>query len=320
MSARMKAQIRATLEAEISAVRALRAQVGPDLYAAIHAIADREGNILITGLGKSSYVAMKMAASLVSFGIRAQFLNPVEAFHGDSGIVESGGILIAFSASGETAEVVRLAKHLKAKMKTTVIAITAKRRSTLGKLADHVLQLEITSEGSPGDVAPMASVTASMAAADLIISGLLSGTTFDPHQFARHHPGGSLGLSLRSVQEVMVSGKACPLIDETASLHEALKVMTKKRLGIVGVCNAQGTLTGVITDGDIRRFLLVGNVVEGATARSLMSKNPKVILPDATLREGLSLMERHKITSLFVTDAKRIPSGILHIHHLLEQS
>lgn len=315
---RIQSAIRKTLRAELAAVRALGPVVDDRMVDAVDALAGAEAGIFVTGLGKSSYVAMKMAASLVSFGVRAQYLHPVEALHGDSGTLGQGCALVAFSYSGETAEVVRIAKYAQSRMGVSVIAVTGSPASSLARLADHHLRLQIADEGSPENVAPMASVTASLVVADLLTAGLLSLVPFDPHQFARYHPGGSLGLALRRVDTVMADGALVPLVDTHAPLKKALKVMSDKRLGIVGVTDARGALKGVITDGDVRRFLMRG-VREGSeTAGSVMSARPKSVPPEASLREALALMEKHKITALFVLDAAKKPVGLLHIHHILE--
>lgn len=315
--------IRKTLRAEQAALRALSGAVDDSFLAAVDTLAGSQGSILVTGLGKSSYVAMKMAASLVSFGVRAQFLNAVEAMHGDSGVVEEGSVLVAFSYSGETAEVVRIVRYVKGKMSAKVIAITGKSRSTLAKLADHHIALTITDEGSPENVAPMASVTASLAVADMLTSGLLSKSSFDPRKFAHYHPGGSLGLKLRRVAEVMQRDAQVPIVAEDAPFREALTVMSAKHkgaTGIVGVTGARGALVGVVTDGDVRRFMAHG-IPSGTTRiKELMTKRPKLINEDASLAEALHLMETHRITGLFVVDGKRRPVGLLHIHHILEHS
>lgn len=318
MDRKLKAAITRTLDAELAAVRALKGSLDERFFKAVDTLAAREGNIIVTGLGKSSFVAMKMAASLTSFGIRAHFINPVEAMHGDAGNMEPGGVLVAFSSSGATAEVVRFAKYAKTKMQMKVIVITAKPRSPLGVLADHIVPLTITDEGSPESVAPMASVTASLVASDLLISGLLARTEFSKHRFAQFHPGGSLGLSLAKVEDAMHTGKHVPLVASDAKLGEALRVMSAKRLGIVGVTDAKGRLAGVVTDGDVRRFLMKKQNSAGtAPVTEAMTARPKSVKTDASLKDALAIMEKHRITALFILDAAKKPTGVLHIHDLL---
>lgn len=275
----------------------------------------RKGRIIVTGVGKSSFIGMKLAASLTSLGHPALFLHPVEAVHGDVGVISKDDVLIAFSFSGNSSEVVRIVEYVKRQFSIPIIAITGSRRSSLAALSSTVIKLSVSDEGSPGNVAPLASTTAALVAGDLLARGLADMTPFSLEQFALNHPGGAIGLSLARVEERMRVGDRVPQVSVSALLKDAIGEIERTRSGIVGITKS-GRLAGVITDGDIRRFVAKYGSIKGREASVCMTKRPKTISKDATLADALHLMETFKITALFVTAGGSV-AGLIHIHDIL---
>lgn len=310
-------RLRFTLKNEIKAISSLNHILGKNFYKAVEILSKIKGKIIVSGIGKSGYIGMKMSSTLTSLGIPSVFLHPLEALHGDLGIVGREDALIAVSYSGETKEILKIVNHLK-KHYIPVIAITGRRKSSLSKLSEVSLNFRIDSEGSPFNLAPMASVTATLVIGDLLAVALSSKRGFTQKEFADLHPGGSLGLQLSKVEELMTKGKNTPIVKIGFSLKEVLEEITKKRLGITAVVNKQGKLTGVITDGDIRRFLLTGKSSDNLRAKDLMTERPKTIDKSDSLQAALSKMELYKITSLFVVDRNKKPVGTIHMHSIIE--
>lgn len=306
-----------TLRNEQKALTALNKILDKNFDKAISLLSARAGRIIVSGVGKSGFIGMKMAATLTSLGQRAIFLHPVEAIHGDLGYVSPGDCVIALSFSGESPEMVKLVKLLRQDFDVTVISITKKRNSSLGKISDVTIELPVKEEGSPYGVAPMASTTATLAVGDLIASALTSPKVFRKDHFARLHPGGGLALSLKKVREFMTGGRDTPLIKDSKTVWDALAAMSKKVLGVTGVVNKKGILVGVITDGDIRRFLLSEKCDLNEPLVKAMSRKPKSISTDSTLEAALKYMEKYRITSLFVLNKRNKPVGIIHIHDIL---
>jgi arabinose-5-phosphate isomerase len=289
----------------------------PALSRAEELIRKRKGEIIVTGIGKSGYIGQKIAATLTSLGQRALFLHPAEAIHGDIGALSKGDVVVALSYSGESKEVVRIVRYAKANFNVSVVAMCKSRSSSLGKLADCCIEVSVRHEGSPNELAPMASTTATLVLGDML-AAMLTEPNFKEGHFAKFHPGGALGLKFKHAGQSMRSGAAMPLVREDAPLPAVLRIISSKKLGATGVLDSKGGLSGIVTDGDIRRFLLRNKGVEGARARDLMTKRPKHITESASLAEALELMERHKITHLFVVTKARRPIGILHIHDIVE--
>jgi arabinose-5-phosphate isomerase len=276
----------------------------------------REGKIVLTGVGKSGYIAMKVAATLTSLGSFASFLHPTEAMHGDLGGVSSGDVVIAFSYSGNTRELVECLRHLRNTCAISIIGITKSETSLLGKLSDYVLPVTISEEGCPLNLAPMASTTTMLAIGDALAAGITEPTTFTNRDFARFHPSGTLGLSLTPVSE---RARMCDDIHvhHHTPLHETLVTMGVIGKGIVAVVDDAGSLVGSITDGDIRRFIVMYGTSEGKRALDVMSREPKSIEQTQSLKDALVIMESHKITSLFVVDESGRPQGVIHIHDIV---
>lgn len=287
----------------------------PALEDGARLLCERKGTIAVTGIGKSGFIGKKIAATFTSLGQRAVFLHPVEAVHGDIGFLSKGDVLIALSYSGESKEVVKITAYAKKQFSVQVIALTKSRTSSLGKLADVVAEVHTISEGSPNGQAPMASTTATLVLGDMLAAMLVDNTFKDQH-YAQFHPGGALGLNLKKVRDVFETDRSVPFVLEKDFIGTVLEEMTQKELGITGVLNTRGKLVGVITDGDIRRALLRNADMRAITARDIMTKEPKHVRDTMSLKEALSEMETHRITSLFVIGAQSRPIGIIHIHDI----
>lgn len=276
------------------------------------------GTIIVSGVGKSAAIATKAAATLTSLGHPSIFLDPVAALHGDSGIIRASGALITISFSGETKELLRMAAHMKKIGKLPMIAITGRMQSPLAVLADATLIIPAKKEGSPHELAPMASTTASLVLCDMLAAALTDPKKFDRHAFARIHPGGSLGLSLTAVSAMMRPLEKTPRILATVTFGEALSVMTEGGLGVTALVSPKGMLEGVLTDGDVRRILLAHDAPKRMRVGALMMKRPKSVKRSATLKEAVAEMEKYKITALFVTERGRL-AGIIHLHDIVER-
>ncbi len=309
-----------TLKAEELALKSIKKSLGTSFFKIIEEIKKREGNIILTGIGKSGFIAEKIGATLTSLGHKSSYMHPVEALHGDVGFVSPGDILIALSYSGESAEIVKLVKHLKEDFKITIISLTKNKKSSLGKISDRVIEVQVKDEGCPIGVAPMASTTAMLVMGDIIASALTSPEEFKKDNFARFHPGGGIALGLKKVSEVMKNGENIPMVKINADFPTVLQEINVKKLGITGVRDDKNKLKGIITDGDIRRFLIKNHSFLRITAKDIMTVSPKCISKDISLKEALSKMEKYKITTLFVIDNKKNPVGVIHIHDILEKN
>ncbi len=317
--ANIKKRILQSLKMELKAVSEL-SKSSSDIIAAINLLAQRKGKIVVTGVGKSAFVGMKMAATLTSLGNHAFFLHPVDALHGDSGMILDGDIVVAISFSGESPEILKAIKHIKKIFSIKIVAITGNGKSSLGKLADKNIVIKVVDEGSPRNLAPMASTTASMVVSDLIAVGLVNPKRFKEIHFAKFHPSGNLGLMLKKVREIMHRGREVPKIAENSSFRKAINEINGKKKGIVAVVDRYGRLLGVVTDGDVRRFFAIHDSLSNILVRDVMTKEPKIISGDNSLRDALEKMEIHKITNLFVTDRNRKVEGILHLHDIITSS
>jgi len=309
--------IRRTLEAELLAVQALAETAVPMVRNAVALLKGRTGKIVVIGVGKSGYVGMKLAASLTSLGQLAVFLHPVEALHGDLGAVARGDVAIVFSHSGKSTEVIKIVKYIRDELKAEVIVITGSPEAPLTEHADAVISYRLVSEGCPLELAPMASTTASLVIGDLIASGLTASSSFQREDFARFHPGGSLGLSLKYVDILLTSPVSVPRVERASPFRDVVATIDKHKLGITAVVDG-GKLVGSVTDGDVRRIITRGEPIESLTAAEVMHEGPKTVRRSNTLLEALSLMEDHKITSLFVVDERGALEGVIHMHHIIK--
>jgi arabinose-5-phosphate isomerase len=304
---------RGILHDEARALDALADSLGDDFTRAVQLILESTGKLIVSGLGKSGHVSRKIAATFASTGTTATFLHLAEAIHGDLGIASSGDVAILVSLSGSTAELEPVIDHFQA-VAIPIVAITGNPRSPLAEAADARLILPHWPEVGPEAVAPTTSTTMTLALGDALAMTVMRQKGFTRTDFGRLHPGGTLGARLKPVRRLMHSGDQVPLIRHDSSMHDAVVVMTEKRLGVVGVTDDCGRLVGVITDGDLRR-----NIERGLDhpAAEFMTRDPKTIAPDNLVADALSMFDEHRITILFVVeetpDGKR-PLGVLHIH------
>jgi arabinose-5-phosphate isomerase len=303
------------LEIEAAAIRGLLSQIDESFDRAVTLIGGCRGRVVCTGMGKSGLVMRKVAATLSSTGTPSLFLHPAEAIHGDLGAVVAGDVVIAGSFTGRTQELLRLAELLK-RLSIPLVVATGDPQSPLALLADIHLPMAIAEEACPLNLAPTASTTALLALGDALAMALLEARGFTPDDFARLHPGGSLGWRLRRVRDSMRSGEEVPRVAVETSMREAIAEMSRKGLGITAVTEGTDRLAGVITDGDIRRLLERGDHLLERTAGACMTGKPKTIAADDLASAALKMMEDHHITALFVCDAARRLEGILHLHDL----
>lgn len=311
---------RRSLADQIAAVRSISALFEARLPGAVDLIKKSRGKIVVCGVGKSGHISAKIAATFVSLGIPAQYLHASEATHGDFGVIGTGDVLIAISKSGETKDVLRVAAHAQSHA-IPVVSITAREQSALGKMSAVVLSYAVKHEGSPYDLAPMASTTASLVIGDLLATSLALELGFTKEQFADLHPGGSLGLQLHTVAQRMVRGAATlPVVQDTQTFRDAVKVINEKKLGITAVLTKDKKIIGAVTDGDVRRFVLSSQFDFDAPVKKMMTHKPKLIKETDSLLQALTIMEQHKITVLFVVDKHQHLVGMVHMHHIIENA
>ncbi|MEE8445303.1 MAG: KpsF/GutQ family sugar-phosphate isomerase, partial [Alphaproteobacteria bacterium] len=292
---------------------ALESALGDAFVAALDILAAVKGRVVVTGMGKSGHVGVKIAATLASTGTPAQYVHPGEASHGDLGMITAADAVLALSNSGETRELRDLLEYTR-RFAIPLIAITAAPDSTLGEMADVTLLLPATPEACPMGLAPTTSTTTSLALGDALAVALLERKGFSPRDFQVLHPGGKLGSSLVRVSDLMHEGDALPLCKSDTPMPEAVLEISAKGFGCVAVVDDGGGLAGVITDGDLRRQ--VNRDLRTLNAGQTMTGNPKHIRPQALAAEALALMNQYTITGLFVTEGNR-PIGIIHIHDCL---
>lgn len=310
------------LQDEAAAVLALIDRLDGGFETAIRLIENARGRVVLTGMGKSGHIARKIAATMASTGTPAFFLHPAEGIHGDLGMVTADDVVIAYSNSGETAEVLNILPSLK-RIGAKLIAVVGRTDSTLAKNADAVLDAGVEKEADSLGLAPTSSTTAALALGDALAVTLMERNHFTADNFAVFHPGGSLGKKLLlTVDMVMHKGEENPCIGSSASVKDALFVMTDKGLGAVSVLDSEGKLIGLLTDGDVRRGLNREADFLSLPVTSVMTVRPQVISADRLAAESLRLMENHRphpITVLPVTDEDGKAIGMVHITDLLKQ-
>lgn len=303
-----------TLDTEIEAISGLKDSVAlKNLTEALDLMQNAPGKIIVTGMGKSGHIGRKIAASLASTGTPSFFVHPAEASHGDLGMITEDDVVIAISNSGESKELLDILNYCK-RFGIKIIAITKNAESSLGKAGDVILQLPKYKEACPLGLAPTSSTTATLVLGDILTVGLIERKGFSEEDFNLRHPGGKLGSILKRVGDLMHTGLEMPILDENSNMQAVLLEMTSKCLGCVGFINQNGELTGMLTDGDLRRCLSASILDERAI--NLMTKNPKTATKDMMSAEALKIMHDKKITNMFVLDGKT-PIGVIHIHDLL---
>jgi arabinose-5-phosphate isomerase len=318
------ARAKEVLNIEAEGIVSLADRLDDSFVRAVEMLYDCRGKVIVTGLGKSGLICRKIAATFSSLGTPSFFLHAGDANHGDMGMVMERDVVLAISNSGETEEILTLIPILK-RIGVRLIAITGKRDSTLSRAADVVLDAGVLEEACPLGLSPTASTTAALALGDALAVILLERKGFKEEDFALRHPGGTLGRKLLlRVDDLMHRDVDVPLVGEETLMKEAILVITSKRLGVTGVTDQHGNLTGVITDGDLRRGLQAhGDGIFSKRADEIMTRKPKSIEKDALALQALAKMEENlpaPITSLFVVEkpGDTVPIGILHIHTLLK--
>ncbi len=306
------------IRTEAEAVINLESRIDEEFAKAVKIISESKGRVVITGMGKSGLVARKIVATLNSTGTAAIFLHPTDALHGDLGMVRSEDVVILISKSGNTEEIANLVPLFK-RLNIVLIGILGERDSKVGRGCDFVLNIGNNEEACPYDLAPTSSSTATLVMGDALAIALVELKGFTKEDFALLHPGGSLGkrLSLK-ISEIMYTGDAIPIVKESALLKNAIFEITSKRLGATAVVNNEGIVSGIITDGDLRRLLEKSSDINTLKADDVMTKNPKTIKPEYLASFALQFMENYKITCLIVIDDEKKPAGIVHLHDLVK--
>jgi arabinose-5-phosphate isomerase len=309
---------RRVLAIEARAITALVDRLDERFTKAVELLHGCAGKVVVSGMGKSGLIGQKIAATLASTGTPAFFVHPADGVHGDLGMLARQDALLAISNSGETEEVLKLLPFMK-RLSIPIIALTGRVQSTLAKNSDVVLDVSVDEEACPLGLAPTSSTTATLAMGDALAVALLQKRGFKEEDFAQFHPGGTLGRRLLlKVRDLMHQGDAIPRVKATASAREAILEMTSKKLGMTTVVTAAGQLAGVITDGDLRRFLEKGSNIAKAKAADLGSKSPRTIPADALAAKALQTMEQFSITTLVVVDERKRLAGVIHLHDLLK--
>lgn len=311
---------RKVLRTEADAVAALIDKLDDDFEKAVETIYSCKGRVVVTGMGKSGLIGKKIAATLASTGTPAFFMHPAEASHGDLGMVTSDDLVLGISNSGETEEIAQLIPFIK-RFGVRFISMTGNPESTMSKSADFNLDVSVSCEACPMGIVPTASTTAAVAMGDAIAVALLTKRGFKEEDFAAFHPGGSLGKRLFiKVQDLMHTGEELPLINAEESIAQAVIVISSKRLGLAVVPDKDGKISGVITDGDIRRGLQKwGRDFFDMKVKDTITKGPKLIDEDELAAKALGVMQQYSITSLVVPDKDGRPKGIIHLHDILKK-
>lgn len=306
------------IKIEGNAVLNLIDSIDGEFVKAVKVILNSKGRVVFTGMGKSGLIARKIVATLNSTGTAAIFMHPTDALHGDLGMVRKDDIVIIISKSGNTEELIQLIPMFK-RINVKLIGMLGSKESKLGRECDIILNINVKEEACPHDLAPTASSTAALVMGDALAVALLEMRGFTAEDFALLHPGGSLGkrLSLR-IEEIMIKGNDIPIVKENTPLKDTIYEITSKRLGTTCVVNDEGILTGIITDGDLRRLLEKTLDIKNLKASDVMTKKPKTITKDLLASFAIQQMENYKITSLIVVDENYKPEGIIHLHDLVK--
>ncbi len=305
------------LQIEREGLESLIKNLDQSFERAVELILQISGRVIVTGVGKSGIIGRKISATLSSTGTPSFFLHPVEALHGDLGMVTSEDLLLALSYSGNTLEVCEVVKILKGR-KIPVIAMTGNKKSVLAGLSDIVLNTAVPREACPFNLAPTASTTAMLALGDALAIVLFEQRGLKAEDFRKNHPGGTLGERLKvKVREIMLTGEKIPIVKEGTPLSLALEELNQKRLGAVLIVNSVNHLRGILTDGDLRRIILKYQTLPEVEIEKVMTPNPKKIEENRLAAEALELMEKHQITVLPVVNYDGLLVGILHLHDIL---
>lgn len=305
------------LKIEADSIIKLIDRIGEDFDKAVEMLYQSKGRVIVTGMGKSGLIGKKIAATLTSTGTPSYFLHPAESTHGDSGIITRDDVVIAISNSGETQELLNLLPLIK-RFGVKMIGMTGNLNSTLAKASDVVLDISVEKEACPLNKAPTASTTVTLAMGDALAVCLLEKRGFTKEDFLIFHPSGALGKGFTfRVKDLMITGDRLPVVNENEDFTEVIEIISKYKLGMAMLVNYNGDLTGILTDGDIRRTLIKHPNVQNLKVKDVMTINPKVISAEDYGASALHLMEKYSITALAVIDNKK-PIGVIHIHDLLK--
>ena len=308
---------RRVLQIEAQAIAQLVERLDESFERAVTLVNDCQGRVVVTGMGKSGIVSRKIAATLASTGTPSLYLSPAEAVHGDLGMIVAGDVVIAISNSGRTRELLLLLEPIK-RLSVPLIAFLGDTESELAAAADIVLDVSVAEEACPMGLAPTASTTASLALGDALAMAVLESKGFTEDDFKTLHPKGQLGFKLLRVEEVMLTGDEIPRVGRTTSMRDVVSEISQKGLGITSVVDEAGQLLGVISDGDLRRHLQKNDNVEllDKSAAECMTSDPVTVPPSEAATAALALMEKRRITTVFVPDDSGKLVGVLHLHNL----
>lgn len=306
------------LDIEAEAIKALKPRLGNNFKKALDLILKSKGRVVVSGMGKTGIIAQKFSATLASTGTPSLFLHTAEAIHGDLGKVTCDDVVIIISNSGSTDEMKQLLPLLK-KIGARIIALTGNKKSILARYSDVVLDVSVKKEACPLGLAPTASTTATLAMADALAVCLLELKGFKEKDFAFYHPGGLLGKRLiLKVEDIMRSGQSNPIVKEDKKISEVLVKITQSRAGSASVVNKQGKLTGIFTDGDLRRHLEVDPDLSKRKVKDVMTKNPKAVTPAMLAAEAMRILQEKKIDEVPVVDKHGRPVGLLDVQDILK--
>jgi len=306
---------RKVLQTESQAIAALVDRLDARFDLAVQLLRECRGRVIVTGMGKSGIICRKLAATLSSTGTAAFFLHPAEATHGDLGVIQGDDVVVALSNSGETEELLRVLEAIK-RLGARLVALTGRMDSTLARAADVALDCSVSEEACPLNLVPTASTTAQLAMGDALAMALLQAKGFQTHDFATLHPSGKLGRRLRRVGQLMQTGPQVPRVSLDTRMPDVIYEMSSKGLGMTCVVSEDGTLRGIITDGDLRRHMTRVHNLLDCTATEVMTRGPVTIAADLLATEALLIMEQRKITAIVVVDEGTRVEGVLHLHAL----
>ncbi|MEY4114554.1 MAG: hypothetical protein RLZ76_1247 [Bacteroidota bacterium] len=308
---------RRTLELEAQALSELSSSINPDFESVIHVLNDMKGRLVISGIGKSAIVGQKIVATLNSTGTPSIFMHAADAIHGDLGMIQHDDVVMIISKSGESPEIKMLITLIK-NIGNTLIGMVGNMQSILAASSDHIINTTVSQEACPNNLAPTASTTAQMAMGDAIAVSLMELKGFTADDFAKFHPGGTLGKKLYLRVDDLSKQNEKPAVGPDSNIKEVIVEMTKKRLGLTAVIDASHKVLGVITDGDLRRMLEKDIDIEHKKAKDIMSKEPKSIAPDALAVDALDRMRKNNITQLIVKTGEEY-AGVIHLHDLIKE-
>ena len=310
--------VKKELNLEAEAINKIAERIDENIIKAIDILYNCKGKVVVTGMGKTGIIARKIAATLSSTGTTSIFLHAAEGIHGDLGILQKDDVVIAVSTSGNTQELISIIPFIKF-MKIPIISITGNKQSQLAKNSDVVIDCYVPKEYEPFGLVPTASTTVTLAIGDAIAVALLKKRDFKETDFAKFHPGGTIGKKLiYKVDDLMHTGDKNPIVNNNVKMDKVILEMTSKGLGCTNVIDENGKLVGIVTDGDLRRFLAKGITDLNVLVLEAMTVNPKSVNPETLAVDALNLMEENKITMLPVVDKENIPVGMLHMHDLID--